>query len=317
MAPAELVWVTHPRHLPAAPRGRTVALDVAFAASGQWKSKTKKLIDALGDRLVLWLDHHEHKEGWAAYQGDARFVLVPNKIAHACPELVTPARVAAAGVVDAIMAHADFDGALAAAKWLKGGLEPWPGADEDARAVDSPGRGHALSERGARIAYAFDEASASYKQGRELELLSKVTRAIVEGQFDPALDDELDGLARAARAAEQQARALAASRGARYASGLFLVRLDDKPDNRTRRNLLMFAEEQAAIGALLEPDPQGGHWLIAATFDERLDLADVDGFEGGRSDYRFARAHGGGDDLLAALAAYANARALPHGTQTT
>lgn len=317
MAPAELVWVTHPRHLPAAPRGRIVALDVAFAASGQWKSKTKKLIDALGDRLVLWLDHHEHKEGWAAYQGDARFVLVPNKIAHACPELVTPARVAAAGVVDAIMAHADFDGALAAAKWLKGGLEPWPGADEDARAVDSPGRGHALSERGARIAYAFDEASASYKQGRELELLSKVTRAIVEGQFDPALDDELDGLARAARAAEQQARALAASRGARYASGLFLVRLDDKPDNRTRRNLLMFAEEQAAIGALLEPDPQGGHWLIAATFDERLDLADVDGFEGGRSDYRFARAHGGGDDLLAALAAYANARALPHGTQTT
>lgn len=317
MAPAELVWVTHPRHLPAAPRGRIVALDVAFAASGQWKSKTKKLIDALGDRLVLWLDHHEHKEGWAAYQGDARFVLVPNKIAHACPELVTPARVAAAGVVDAIMAHADFDGALAAAKWLKAGLEPWPGADEDARAVDSPGRGHALSERGARIAYAFDEASASYKQGRELELLSKVTRAIVEGQFDPALDDELDGLARAARAAEQQARALAASRGARYASGLFLVRLDDKPDNRTRRNLLMFAEEQAAIGALLEPDPQGGHWLIAATFDERLDLADVDGFEGGRSDYRFARAHGGGDDLLAALAAYANARALPHGTQTT
>lgn len=309
MAAPQLVWVTHPRHLPAAPKGRTVALDVAFAASGQWRSKTKKLIDALGDRLVLWIDHHEHKEGWAEFLHDARFVLVPNKVAHACPELVTPERVTAAGAVDALLAHADFDGAVAAAKWLKGGVEPWPGADEDARAVDSPGRGHRLSERGARIAFALDEASAAYKQARELELLTRVTLAMASGELEPALDDELDTLARAARAAETQARALAARCGSRVAPGLFLVRLGEKPDNRTRRNLLVFAEEQAAIGALLEPDPQGGHWLIAATFDERLDLADVEGMEGGRSDYRFGRAHGGGDELIAALAAYAQARA--------
>ena len=314
----ELVWVTHPRHLPAAPRGRAVALDVAFAASGQWKSKTQKLIDALGDRLALWIDHHEHKEGWAAYLADPRFVLVPNRVAHACPELVTPERVAGAGPIDAILAHADFDGAVAAAKWLKGGVEPWPGADEDARAVDSPGRGHTLSERGARIAWALDEASASYKQSRELELLTRLTRALAAGDLDPALDDELDTLAKGARVAEVATRALAQQKGALVAPGLFLVRVDEKPDNRTRRNLLVYAEEQAPIGALLEPDPQGGHWLIAATFDEGLDLADVEGMEGGRSDYRFGRAHGGGEELIAALAAYAQARARPpQGTHTT
>lgn len=304
-ASTALLWVTHPRHLPAAPAGRVVVLDVAFAAGGQWKSKTKKVIDALGDRLAAWIDHHEHKEGWAAYRDDPRFVLVPNKLAHGSPELVTAARVAAAGRVDVIMAHADFDGVLASAKWLKGGAEPWPGADEDARAVDSPGRGHALTERGARFAYALDEASVAYKQQREHALLTRVAIAIAEDESDIALDEELDGLAAAARAAEQDARARARRFGELVAPGLFLVRVDQRPDNRTRRNLLVFAEEQARIGALLEPDPQGGHWLIAATFDERLDLADVEAFEGGRSDYRFARAHAGGKEQIAALARYA------------
>ena len=49
----------------------------------------------------------------------------------------------------------------------------------------------------------------------------------------------------------------------------------------------------------------GGHWLYAATFDEALDLEEVDGFAGGRSDFRFARAHGGGGDLIDALEKYA------------
>ena len=86
---------------------------------------------------------------------------------------------------------------------------------------------------------------------------------------------------------------------------VFVVRVPTKVDNRTRRNLLLFAEEHARIGALYEPDPQGGAWLTAATFDERIDLERVEGFDGGRSDYRFARAHKGGHDLVAALNAYA------------
>jgi hypothetical protein len=300
-----IVWCTHPRHLPKAPANKTVVLDVAFAAGGQWLSKTKVFIDALGDNLVRYIDHHEHKEGWAHYAGDDRFLLVPNKIAHACPELVTPERVRAAGHVDTVVAHADFDGCIAAVKWWREGREPWPGADEDARAIDSQGRGHTLTEIGARLSYALEEASARMKPKEEMRFLSAIAASLIEGgPSDPALDDEIDALAKAARDAEVATRALAMKNGKLEAPHVFVVRLDEKPDNRTRRNLLVAAEEHAAVGAIFEPDPQGGHWLIAATFDQALDLEEVAGFAGGRSDYRFARAHADGADLVRALSAY-------------
>lgn len=304
MSGRAIVWCSHPRHLPKAPANRTVVLDVAFAAGSQWKSKTKVFIDALGDRLVRYIDHHEHKEGWAHYAGDARFVLVPNKVAHACPELVTPERIQAAGEVGTVVAHADFDGCIAAVKWWRGGKEPWPGADEDARAIDSPGRGHTLTERGARISYAFEEASARLKPAEEMQFLTKVAWSLVDGTSDLGLDEQIDTFANAARAAEVATHALAMKNGKIEAPGVFVVRVDEKPDNRTRRNLLVAAEEHAPVGAIFEPDPQGGHWLIAATFDEALDLEEVDGFAGGRSDYRFARAHGDGSDLIQALSSY-------------
>lgn len=305
-----IVWCNHPRHLPKPPAGRVVVVDVAFAAGAQWK-KTRAFIDALGPRLVRYIDHHEHKEGWAHFKDDPRFLLVPNKIAHACPELVTPDVVAACGVVDDLVAHCDFDGALSAVKFLKKGKEPWPGADEDARAVDSPGRGHSLSETGARIAYAMDEASARFERPEEVRFMSSVTTAIVDDDFSPALDDEIDSLAASARAAEKLAKTTALAHGKEEAPGVFVVRLDHKPDNRTRRNLLVAAEERAPVGALFEPDPMGGAWMIAATFDESLNLEDVDGFEGGRSDYRFARAHHDGRVLIDALSKLASTRTKP------
>lgn len=303
-----IVWATHPRHLPKPPGGRVVVVDVAFAAGTQWKTKTRPFLEALGDRLAKFVDHHVHKDAWPLYANDPRFVLVPNKQAHACPELVTEALVNEVGKVDSIVAHCDFDGAVAAAKWLRGGREPWPGADEDARAIDSPGRGHALTEGGARFAYAMDEASARYEREQQIDFMTRATRAIENGETTPALDDELDALAAGARAAESRDRAHAAAHGEALSDAVFLTRVSEKLDNRSRRNLLLYAEEHARIGALLEPDPQGGHWLYAATFDEGLDLEDVAGFAGGRSDFRFARAHAGGKDLLDALVAYVRSR---------
>jgi hypothetical protein len=67
-------------------------VDVAFAGGDNFEKSTVPFLDALGDRLAIWIDHHEHPVGWARYQNDARFVLVPNQVAHACPELVTPAK---------------------------------------------------------------------------------------------------------------------------------------------------------------------------------------------------------------------------------
>jgi hypothetical protein len=307
---ARFLWVTHPRHLPKAPGGRAVVVDVAFAAAGQWRSKTRPFLDALGDRLALYVDHHEHKEGWAHYAGDPRFVLVPNKIAHACPELVTPDVVARAGAVDVVVGHHDFDGLLSAVKFVRGGHAPWPEADEDARAVDSPGRGHTLSSTGERLALAMDESAVSMPREAALAFNDRLAAQLVRGPvLDVGLDEEVAALARAARVAEDEARAIVEQRGKLEAPGVFVVRVNAKQDNRMRRNLLVLAEERAPIGALWEPDPQGGAWLTAATFDEGLDLEDVDGFEGGRSDYRFARAHKGGLDLVEALSGYVLRRA--------
>ena len=297
-----LVWVTHPRHLPKPPAGRAVVVDVAFAAAAQWQTKTKPFIDGLGDRLAMYVDHHEHREAWPLYVGDPRFLLVQNRIAHACPELVTPELCARVGPVDVVVAHHDFDGLLSAVKFIKGGKQPWPEADEDARAIDSPGRGHALSPLGARLALAMDQSAVVLDRGKALEFNTRLARGLVDDpSLQPALNDEVETLARGARAAQDEAGVIVDRCGLLEAPDVFVGRVPRKLDNRMRRTLLMLAEERAAIGALWEPDPQGGAWLTAATFNQRLDLEDVDGFEGGRSDYRFARAHGRGDDLVEAL----------------
>jgi hypothetical protein len=303
---ARIVWVSHPRHLPKAPPGRTVVVDVAFAAAGQWKSKTRPFVDALGPRLLAFVDHHEHREAWAHVQGDSRFVLVPNRVAHACPELVTPAlveRIGGVGVIDDVVAHHDFDGLLSAVKLLRGGRAPWDEADEDARAVDSPGRGHVLSAHGERLSLAMEESTVTREREAALAFQTRLVRALVDdARLDPALDEEVGALAATARHAVEEARRVVDRSGRLEAPGVFVVRVDAKQDNRLRRHLLLLAEEKAAIGALWEPDPQGGAWLTAATFDERLDLETVVGFEGGRSDYRFARANKGGHDLVEGLA---------------
>ena len=311
MSRCRVVWANHPRHLPPAPNGRVVVVDVAFAAGKQFHSKTKPFLDAIGDRLVAYVDHHEHRAGWPLFADNPRFVLVKNKDAHACPELITPERVAecesARGKPDAIVAHCDFDGAIAAVKWCLDGREPWPHADEDARAVDSPGRGHTLTSTGARIAWAMDEASSRFERDEQHRFMTAVVESIVSGESSLALDEEIDTLAASAQKAEIEALAIAKTHGSEEAPGVFVVRVESKVENRMRRNLLLAAEERGRIGALFEPDPTGGSWLTAATFDETLDLEEVAGFEGGRSDYRFARVEKGGREGVAALGRYLEA----------
>jgi hypothetical protein len=55
----------------------------------------------------------------------------------ACPEMVTPELVRQTGPIDCICTHVDLDGLYAAAKWILGGKEPYAGADDDARCVDT------------------------------------------------------------------------------------------------------------------------------------------------------------------------------------
>ncbi|HTO98934.1 MAG TPA: hypothetical protein VMK66_17915, partial [Myxococcales bacterium] len=102
-----VIFVEQPGSLPPPPeQGRVAVVDVAFAGGDNFEKSTLPFLQALGDRLAIWIDHHEHPVGWARYRDDPRFLLVPNRIAHACPELVTPEAVRRAGPVDAVVAHA-------------------------------------------------------------------------------------------------------------------------------------------------------------------------------------------------------------------
>src|SRR5690606_38028355 len=131
-----------PRVLPKPEKvpGRVVVLDIAFAAtigsSVSFELITQPFIAGLGDRLAAWVDHHDH-ERHADFASDSRVGLATKAEHGACPEMVTPELVRQAGPVDSIVTHVDLDGLYAAAKWILDGVEPYPGADADARAIDT------------------------------------------------------------------------------------------------------------------------------------------------------------------------------------
>jgi len=129
-----------PRKLPNPTRlpGRVVVLDVAFAGvTGHGFEKiTEKFLQGLGSRLALWVDHHDH-ERHREFASDPRFVLATKAEHGACPEMIDAELVRRTGPVDCIVCHNDFDGLMCAAKWLLGGVEPYPDADADARAIDT------------------------------------------------------------------------------------------------------------------------------------------------------------------------------------
>jgi hypothetical protein len=132
-----------PRKLPK-PRdleGRVVVLDIAFASESggrrrDFESNTLRFIEELGERLVGWIDHHDSLHH-ARFSQDSRFVLSTKAEHGACPEMLDPALVSRLGEADTVVCHTDFDGLASAAKWLLGGVEPYPGCDDDARAIDT------------------------------------------------------------------------------------------------------------------------------------------------------------------------------------
>ena len=123
---------------------RVVVLDIAFnerrikkngRIHHKFSETTQAFIDALGKRLVLWLDHHKDQR-WALYAKDSRFLLYADS-APSIPPLITPDLVAKHSPIDTIVCHGDFDGIFAAIKWLNGGYEPYPGADSDSVVADT------------------------------------------------------------------------------------------------------------------------------------------------------------------------------------
>ena len=280
MARAELAFAT-PRKLPkpASLKGRVVVLDVAFASEasgGGFEKITKPFIDGLGPRLAAWVDHHDHALH-AEYKKDERFVLATKAEHGACPEMVTPELVARVGAVDTIVCHIDFDGLCSAAKWMRGGTEPYPGADDDARAIDTRlGTPSATARR-------FDRAIRA--RPRDAALHGIIVRHLSNGLSDDALWHEIDAAGRELEALEKSTLELA--RGYRrvdilkpkvpVATSLAFLDVTGKGVRYDKTMLLLDGQQRARIALLVD----GDNLTLAAPFDSGISFLELMGLSGG------------------------------------
>jgi len=293
----KLRFVARPQELPPVPeRGRLALVDLAFANGEAFDRVTKPFIEAVGERLSVWIDHHDH-EVWPHYQNDPRFRLVPKVEARACPQLVDPEIVAWAQPVDHLWAHADFDGCVAAAKFMLNGRAPYPEADEDARWADAPGRGFDVSVRGRRLAWAMDEGSVRLKSAQYIDLLFGIVRSLVDGEEPESLRSQLDELAEGQVRRQERLRETYFEGLTRPHPELLLLELGKNAEKSDKKFLLREMEKRARVAAIDEK----GHFTVATFHDDGptgIDLRQVPGLKGQRG---FAWGKTSLDALLKAL----------------
>jgi hypothetical protein len=280
MIRAELAFAT-PRKLPKASsvKGRVVVLDVAFASEasgGGFEKITKPFIDGLGRRLAAWVDHHDHALH-AKYKEDPRFVLATKAEHGACPEMVTPELCARIGAIDTIVCHTDFDGLCSAAKWMREGVEPYAGSDDDARAIDTR-----LGTPGA-IAKRFDRAIRA--RPRDAALLGLIVRHLAAGLTDDSLWAPIDAAGAELEAVERATAELA--RGYRRIDlakpslqACTSIAFLNVGTNRTRYDktmLLLLGQERASVAVTID----GETMTLAAPFDSGINFLELLGLSGG------------------------------------
>lgn len=260
-----------PRKLPRARDlvGRVVVLDIAFAAGAggaSFERTTQPFIRALGDRLAMWIDHHDHVMH-AAFADDPRFVLRTKAEHGACPEMVTPERVEAAGPVDTICCHTDFDGLCSAAKWIRGGREPYAGADDDARAIDTR-----LGKPG-ELATVVDRALRA--RPRDDGLRGLIVRFLADGAGDREIFRSIEEAAESLRPREDSARAIA--RDYEVGGDVAFVRVPEGAAPYDKTLLLMLGQERARISVAADATTV----TVAARFDSGVDLLALLELDGG------------------------------------
>jgi hypothetical protein len=257
-------------------RGRVVVLDVAFASEasgGGFEKITRPFIDALGSRLAAWVDHHDSSEH-ARYAGDPRFVLATKAEHGACPEMVTPELVTRVGSIDTIVCHTDFDGLVSAAKWIRGGVEPYEGADDDAWAVDTRLR------RAGPTGERFDRALRA--RPHDHGLFGLVVRHLATGLTDTSLFAVVDAAAAELLPIEAETRRVA-ERYVRVPPGVALVDITPAegaptpPPRVDKTQLLLLGQEREPVSVVIDRDTI----TVAARFDSGLDFLKLLGLSGG------------------------------------
>lgn len=260
-----------PRKLPRAGSldGRVVVLDIAFAAEGIGKGfekTTGKFIKNLDARLAKWVDHHDHPLH-ESFSRDDRFVLATKAQHGACPEMITPEMVEQTGPVDTVLCHFDLDGLYAAAKWILGGHEPYPGADADARVVDT------------RIGVATKEAERIDHALRAHWLDDTLKRRVVQylvgglkaGVERDSIEEAAADFHRMADASKQLSKQYIIEGGIAYLE----LRSDSPKCDKTE--LLLLGQQQATVSIVLD----AGNATIAAPFESGLDFVQLLDLGGG------------------------------------
>jgi len=289
-----------PRTLPPASKleGRVAVLDVAFASEGggaSFEKTTLPFIKGLGARLAAWVDHHDH-DRHVDYKDDPRFVLTTKAQHGACPELVTPEVVRAAGPVDTVAMHLDLDGIYSGAKWVLGGVEPYEGADADARAVDTR-RG----EPGP-IATRIDRALRARFRDETLKI--RVIQLLLAHGKEPVLWQEIEEAAREIDPLLDESKRLA--EGYQMVDGVAYVEAGGRPYDKTE--LLLIGQERSPIAVVRD----SGSLANAADFESGLDFVKM--FElGGGMPTRVTIPEARRTEIMAKLAAAVAARGRPPG----
>jgi hypothetical protein len=250
-------------------QGRVVVLDVAFAATigstVSFELTTRPFLDALGDRLAAWVDHHDH-EKHADYAGDPRFVLATKAQHGACPEMVTPDLVRHTGPIDCICTHAISTG-YAAAKWILDGIEPYPGADVDARCVDTR-----VGKPGP-IAIRIDRALRA--RFRDDQLKRAVVQFLVGG-LEPGVHDDV--IAEAAKEFERRdARTRELAKQFTIRGRVAVVDTAGASGQFDKTDLLLAGQARAPVSIVRD----SGMLTIAAQFDSGWDFVSLFELGGG------------------------------------
>jgi hypothetical protein len=261
-----------PRKLPKADQipGRVVVLDIAFAGAGGdhgFEKVTMPFIEGLGTRLRGWVDHHDHEQH-AAFRNDPRFFLATKAEHGACPEMIDADLVQRIGPVDTVVCHTDFDGLASAAKWLLGGQEPYPGCDQDARAVDTRlGRPGPIGER-------MDRALRA--RPHDAGLFGIVVRLLAGGLEDSSLWEPVDKAAAELLPIERETRR-AAERYVRVPPGVAIADVSHGVGKIDKTLLLLLGQEREPVSVVVDR----ANVSVAARFDSGMNFLELFGLPGG------------------------------------
>jgi hypothetical protein len=170
--------------------------------------------------------------------------------------------------VDSIVCHSDFDGLMSAAKWIRGGTEPYPDADADARAIDT--RLGTPSSTAARI----DQALRA--RPKDTALFGLVVRHLASGLEDRSLWEPIDRAAAELVPIERETRR-AAQNYRRVSPGVAFIDVTEGFGRLDKTLLLLLGQERETVSVVVDRETVS----VAAPFDSGKNFLTLFGLEGG------------------------------------